>query len=157
MINLKLDLNKIQKEDFFSEEISLSNRDKKNNNDNNFIVNLKQNLKSKNNEDVNANTNDNMNEQNDINLNLNNPDNIYFKKYVRRNKRRNNISPRFFPSTELFGFPKPENFNYLTNNNGLVNKEEIFTSENTNDIINIIFVLQNGKKVGVQNKKKTNF
>jgi len=156
-INLKLDLNKIQKEDFFSEEISLSNRDKKNNNDNNFIVNLKQNLKSKNNGDANAN--DNMNEQNenDININLNNPDNIYFKKYVRRNKRRNNISPRFFPSTELFGFPKPENFNYLTNNNGLVNKEEISTSENTNDIINIIFVLQNGKKIGVPIKKNDKF
>ena len=86
-------------------------------------------------------------------MNLNNTDNIYFKKYVRRNKRRNNLKQRFIPQADLFWFPKPEKFNFLTNNNGLVNKDEISTSELTKDLINIIFVLQNEKKVGIQIKR----
>ena len=54
-------------------------------------------------------------------------------------------------------FPKPENFNFLTNNNGLISKDEISTSEAINDIINIIFELQNGKKVVIQIKKNDKF
>ena len=134
IINLKLNINEIQKEDIINEKVPLSNRD-----------NLK-----------NINKNDgNLNEQND--MNLNNTDNIYFKKYVRRNKRRNNISQRAIPQADLFGFPKPEKFNFLTNNNGLINKDEISTSEVTNDLINIIFVFQNGKKVGIQIKRSDKF
>ena len=96
--NLKLDVNGIQKEAINKEEISLSNRDNKN----------KDNLKN-----INTQNNVNLNEQND--LNLNNLENIYFKKYVRRNKRRNKV----FPKADLFGFP-----NFSTNNNGLISKDE---------------------------------
>ena len=135
--NLKLDINGIQKEAINKEEISLSNRDNKNND----------NLKN-----INTQNNVNLNEQND--LNLNNPENIYFKKYIRRNKRRNKV----FPKADLFGFPKPENFNFLTNNNGLISKDENSTSEAINNKTNIIFVLQNmGKKQEFKLKKMINF
>ena len=147
-IKLKLNLNGIQKEDSIKEEISLTNRDKSNND----------NLKN-----INSQNNAYLNEKND--LNLNNTDNIYFKKYVRRNKRsdifnKKSYKSRVFPQAELFGFPQSENFNFLTNDNGLINKDEITTSEvtnNINNIINIIFVLQNGKKVGIQIKKNDKF
>lgn len=142
---IKLNLNEIQKEDEIKEEITLSNRDKKNND----------NLRN-----VNNQNNINSNEQNDSNLN--NTENIYFKKYIRRNKRSNifnkrNNQSRVFPQAEIFGFPQSENFNFLTNDNGLINKDEISTSEVINNIINIIFVLQSGKKVGIQIKKSDKF
>ena len=147
-IKLKLNLNGIQKEVSIKEEISLSNRDKSNND----------NLKN-----INSQNNAYLNEKND--LNLNNTDNIYFKKYVRRNKRsdifnKKSNKNRVFPQADFFGFPQSENFNFLTNDNGLINKDEITTSEvtnNINNIINIIFVLQNGKKVGIQIKKNDQF
>ena len=139
--NIKLNLNEIQKEDDIKEEVTLSNRDKKNND---ILRN------------INIQNNANINEQND--LNINNTDNIYFKKYVRRNKRsdffnKKSSQSKAFPQVDLFGFPQPENFNFLSNDNGLINKDEITTSEVINNIINIIFVLQNGKKVGIQIKK----
>ena len=146
--SIKLNLNDIQKEDAIKEEITLSNRDKKNDD----------NLKN-----INSQNNSNLNKQND--LNLNNTDNIYFKKYVRRNKRsdifnKKSNQNRAFPQADLFGFPQSENFNFFSNDNGLINKDEITTSEvtnNINNIINIIFVLQNGKKVGIQIKKNDKF
>ena len=140
IINLKLNINEIKKEDIINEKVPLSNRVQTNSD-------ILKNINIKN--DVI------LTEQSD--MSLNNTDNIYFKKYVRRNKRRNNLKQRFIPQADLFGFPKPEKFNFLTNNNGLVNKDEISTSEVTNDIINIIFVLQNGKKVGIQIKKNDKF
>ena len=143
--SIKLNLNEIQKEDAIKEEVTLSNRDKKNND---ILRN------------INIQNNANINEQND--LNINNTDNIYFKKYVRRNKRsdifnKKSNQSRAFPQADLFGFPQPENFNFLSNDNGLMNKDEITTSEVINNIINIIFVLQNGKKVGIQIKKNDKF
>ena len=83
--NIKLNLNEIQKEDDIKEEVTLSNRDKKNND---ILRN------------INIQNNANINEQND--LNINNTDNIYFKKYVRRNKRRNNLKRRLIPQADLF-------------------------------------------------------
>ena len=143
--SIKLNLNEIQKEVAIKEEVTLSNRDKKNN-DNLRNINI-QNIAK-------------INEQKD--LNINNTDNIYFKKYVRRNKRsdifkKKSSQNRAFPQADLFGFPQPENFNFLSNDNELINKDEITTSEVINNIINIIFVLQNGKKVGIQIKKNDKF
>jgi hypothetical protein len=136
--NIKLNINEIQKENFVKKEAPFSNRDKTNND---ILKNIS----------INNQNNVNMNELN--NLNLNNQDNLYFKKYVRRNKRRNKV----FPKTDIFGFSKPGSFNFLTYNNGLINKEEISTSEVTNDIINIIFILENGKKVGIQINRNDKF
>jgi len=146
----KSNQNEIQKEKEIKEEASLSNRDKK---DNDNLKNI----------NINPQKNENENEQNEPNLNNN--ENIYFKKYVRRNKRsdffnKRNNQNRAFPQADLFGFPQSENYNFITNDNGLLNKDEISTSEvtnNINNIINIIFVLQNGKKVGIQIKKNDKF
>ena len=120
IINLKLNINEIQKEDIINEKVPLSNRVQTNND---ILKN------------INIINNVNLTEQND--MNLNNTDNIYLKKYI----RRNNLKQRTIPKAYLFGFPKPEKFNFLTNNNGLVSKDEISTSIVINDIINIIFVL----------------
>ena len=73
IVNLKLNINEIQKEDIINEKVPLSNRVKTNNDilKNNNIIN-----------------NVNLTEQND--MNLNNTDNIYLKKYIRRNNLKKN-------------------------------------------------------------------
>ena len=94
-IKLKLSPNEIQKENSIKEEISLSNRDNKNN----------ENLKH-----INNQNNANLNDKND--LNLNNTDKIYFRKYIRRNKRsdifnKKSKQSKAFPQADLLGFAQP--------------------------------------------------
>ena len=95
--------------------------------------------------------------ENDLNNNSNDPNNIYFKKYIRRNKKSEvlNKKSKSYPKADPFGFPNEEkttNFNY-NENEELIENNEIKNDENKNDennVNNIIFALENGEKINVQ-------
>ena len=81
---------------------------------------------------------------------MQNSNNIYFKKYIRRNKKSTILNKNSkYQNTEHFGFPNEEeenNFNYDENG------ELIEKNENEN-LTNIIFALENGEKINVQIEK----
>ena len=98
--------------------------------------------------------------ENDLNNNKSSSSdlqNIYFKKYIRRNKKNAilNAKNKSFPKDDLFGFPNEEkttNFNY--NENGeLIEKNEDNAMNDENNLTNIIFALENGEKINVQIEK----
>ena len=91
-------------------------------------------------------------EKNDIKLS--NFDKIYFKKYVRRNKRSDNFNKttisRKNNNSHIISYNSLDNDNHYINN-------YLSTTLNEKNKINIIFVLENGKKITIQNEAKDKF
>ena len=143
----------------------LNNYIKENDNENKNIINININKQEEIINNENTLTHRDKKDKNELKnnqKNLKNIENIYFKKYIRRNKKsdilnkKNNIKKNF-QQTDLFSFSKIGKNNELYNNNNLIEKNENYVSEVENNIINIIFVLENGKKVGIQVKKDDKF
>ena len=81
-------------------------------------------------------------------------DQIYFKKYIRRNKRSDKFNKTTFThkynNSNIISYNSLDNDNYYTNNH-------LSTTINEKNKINIIFVLENGKKITIQNEAKDKF
>lgn len=80
-------------------------------------------------------------------------DKIYFKKYIRRNKRSDKFNkttntPKY--NSQIISYNSLDNDNYYINN-------YLTTTINDKNKINIIFVLENGKKITIQNEAKDKF
>ena len=102
---------------------------------------------------IDINNNDELEkEKNDIKLS--NFDKIYFKKYVRRNKRSDNFNKttisRKNNNSHIISYNSLDNDNHYINN-------YLSTTLNEKNKINIIFVLENGKKITIQNEAKDKF
>ena len=92
-------------------------------------------------------------EKEKIDIKSSNFDKIYFKKYVRRNKRSDNFNKttisRKNNNSNIISYNSLDNDNYINN--------YLSTTINEKNKINIIFVLENGKKITIQNETKDKF
>ena len=144
---------------------SLNNKMKKNKNEiqlkevinnenlNNELPKDENTLLRGNKKNMDINNNDELEkEKNDIKLS--NFDKIYFKKYVRRNKRSDNFNKttisRKNNNSHIISYNSLDNDNHYINN-------YLSTTLNEKNKINIIFVLENGKKITIQNEAKDKF
>jgi hypothetical protein len=145
--------------------ITLNNQMKKNKNEsqlkevisnenlNNELPKDENTLLRGNKKNMDINNNDELEkEKNDIKLS--NFDKIYFKKYVRRNKRSDNFNKttisRKNNNSHIISYNSLDNDNHYINN-------YLSTTLNEKNKINIIFVLENGKKITIQNEAKDKF
>ena len=116
------------------------------------------------NEEINNNNSNNNNINNDnINDNINDDDNnvhtseqIYYKKAIRRNKKsgifnKKSVMSQEFQQNYINNYPEMDDFNENDNNNNH-NLDEMNAINNEN-LIKIIFVLENGKEIEVQANK----
>lgn len=145
--------------------ITLNNQMKKNKNEsqlkevisnenlNNELPKDENTLLRGNKKNIDINNNDELEkEKNDIKLS--NIDKIYFKKYVRRNKRSD-----IFNKTTISRKKNNSHiisYNSLDNDNHYINNY-LSTTVNDKNKINIIFILENGKKITIQNEAKDKF
>ena len=145
--------------------ITLNNQMKKNKNEiqlkevinnenlNNELPKDENTLLRGNKKNMDINNNDELEkEKNDIKLS--NFDKIYFKKYVRRNKRSDNFNKttisRKNNNSHIISYNSLDNDNHYINN-------YLSTTVNDKNKINIIFILENGKKITIQNEAKDKF
>ena len=106
-----------------------------NNNDNNYDINNLINNK------INNNIFNNFNNENIDNAS--NEEKIYFKKYIRRNKK----------SQILNRNKKSFKDNINENENEIIEKNENFLMDDEDNLINLMFSLENGEKIEIQMPK----
>lgn len=113
--------------------------------ENTLLRGNKKNMDINNNEELEKGNND---------TKFSNFDQIYFKKYIRRNKRSDKFNKTTFThkynNSNIISYNSLDNDNYYTNNH-------LSTTINEKNKINIIFVLENGKKITIQNEAKDKF
>ena len=175
------DDNEYQKEkEIVNDELHFSRSEKDENDEDNVRL-LKNNLQNnfenefqndfQNEEDI-QNENELQNEEEKNNIDNINNNKIYYKKSVRRNKKSLILNKKskqkgIYPQSDIYNFPIMENNNELKesnqnndeyNNNINNNNEDENEDEIENDnLINIIFVLENGKNVGIQAERTDKF
>lgn len=89
-------------------------------------------------------------------LKMSNIDKIYFKKYVRRNKRSDNFNKT--NTSYKYNISNIIQYNSLDNDNdNYYFNNYLSTTINEKNKINIIFILENGKKITIQNEAKDKF
>lgn len=165
-------------DDFINEEVNMSNgkgydSNKKLSNKNNLEHFLKhdyqngynngfhQDFKNETENDFDFNNNEIIQTQNELenDLNKNNVNdiqnqNIYFKKYIRRNKKSEILNKK--NPNELFGSPNEEKENNFNENEELIDKNEDIPMndenpmDNENNLINMVFALDNDEKINLQ-------
>lgn len=113
--------------------------------ENTLLRGNKKNMDINNNEELEKGNND---------TKFSNFDQIYFKKYIRRNKRSDKFNKTTFThkynNSNIISYNSLDNDNYYTNNH-------LSTTINEKNKINIIFILENGKKITIQNEAKDKF
>jgi hypothetical protein len=119
---------------------------------NNDLQNNENTLLRGNKKDMDINNNDEL-EKEKNETKFSNFDKIYFKKYIRRNKRSDKFNkttntPKY--NSQIISYNSLDNDNYYINN-------YLTTTINDKNKINIIFVLENGKKITIQNEAKDKF
>jgi hypothetical protein len=139
---IKKNKNEIQLKENINDE-NLSNELQKD--ENTLLRGNKKNMDINNNDELEKGKND---------IKLNNFDKIYFKKYIRRNKRSDNFNKTTtqhkYNNSHIISYNSLDNDNYYNNN-------YLSTTINEKNKINIIFVLENGKKITIQNEAKDKF
>ena len=139
---MKKNKNEIQLKEVISNE-NLNNELPKD--ENTLLRGNKKNMDINNNDELEKEKND---------IKLSNFDKIYFKKYVRRNKRSDNFNKKTIShknnKSHIISYISLDNDNYYINN-------YLSTTVNEKNKINIIFVLENGKKITIQNEAKDKF
>ena len=139
---MKKNKNEIQLKEVISNE-NLNNELPKD--ENTLLRGNKKNMDINNNDELEKEKND---------IKLSNFDKIYFKKYVRRNKRSDNFNKKTITrknnKSHIISYISLDNDNYYINN-------YLSTTVNEKNKINIIFVLENGKKITIQNEAKDKF
>jgi hypothetical protein len=139
---MKKNKNEIQLKEVINNE-NLNNELPKD--ENTLLRGNKKNMDINNNDELEKGKND---------IKLNNFDKIYFKKYIRRNKRSDNFNKTTtqhkYNNSHIISYNSLDNDNYYNNN-------YLSTTINEKNKINIIFVLENGKKITIQNEAKDKF
>ena len=139
---IKKNKNEIQLKENINDE-NLNNELQKD--ENTLLRGNKKNMDINNNDELEKGKND---------IKLNNFDKIYFKKYIRRNKRSDNFNKTTtqhkYNNSHIISYNSLDNDNYYNNN-------YLSTTINEKNKINIIFVLENGKKITIQNEAKDKF
>ena len=139
---IKKNKNEIQLKEAINDE-NLNNELPKD--DNTLLRGNKKNMDINNNEELEKGKND---------TKFSNFDQIYFKKYIRRNKRSDKFNKTTlthkFSNSNFISYNSLDNDNYYTNNH-------LSTTVNEKNKVNIIFVLENGKKITIQNEAKDKF
>lgn len=139
---IKKNKNEIQLKEAINDE-NLNNELPKD--ENTLLRGNKKNMDINNNEELEKGNND---------TKFSNFDQIYFKKYIRRNKRSDKFNKTTFThkynNSNIISYNSLDNDNYYTNNH-------LSTTINEKNKINIIFVLENGKKITIQNEAKDKF
>lgn len=139
---IKKNKNEIQLKEVINNE-NLNNELPKD--ENTLLRGNKKNMDFNNNDELEKGKND---------MKMNYIDKIYFKKYIRRNKRSDKFNktttPHKYHNSNIISYNSSDNDNYFSNN-------YLSTTVNENNKINIIFILENGKKVTIQNEAKDKF
>jgi hypothetical protein len=139
---IKKNKNEIQLKENINDE-NLNNELQKD--ENTLLRGNKKNMDINNNDELEKGKND---------IKLNNFDKIYFKKYIRRNKRSDNFNKTTtqhkYNNSHIISYNSLDNDKYNNNN-------YLSTTINEKNKINIIFVLENGKKITIQNEAKDKF
>ena len=139
---IKKNKNEIQLKENINDE-NLNNELQKD--ENTLLRGNKKNMDINNNDELEKGKND---------IKLNNFDKIYFKKYIRRNKRSDNFNKTTtqhkYNNSHIISYNSLDNDNYYNNN-------YLSTTINEKNKLNIIFVLENGKKITIQNEAKDKF
>ena len=161
---LKSDINELKEYN-----ISLNNQVKKNKSE----IQLKEIIKEEPVEEENSKTENNILRGNNRNiesnsqvkkknLKINDVDTIYFKKYIRRNKKSNifnktKSSQNNYAQTQIITCNFINNNNFYNNNNDYNDKESNYIFNCERNKINVIFILENGKKIPIEIERKDKF